>query len=730
MPRKKAESGQRELQLNLIARKLKETVETARDARIAQIEEDEREFYAKHFLPSVPPIEHEKKLLPRQVAGVKWLSASFDLGCSSILGDEMGMGKTVQTIATLMRLRANGVRGPFLLVVPTAVLLNWKAEFEMWADRFGLPRFHVLISHSSGVAPANMTDDLAEWQSRLLQMRKKGYAAEDSTPGTKSARAGRLALMREFVRLVCAPPHRVYDDEKELEWVYDSAVLITSYGTLSNDSHELSALPGMFPGGMRQLWRMVILDEAHLVRNDQKKTNHAVVNLEPDTYLLLTGTIIHNNLKHELQTLLRLVLPACLASIKFMDGIEQLENSQLWTEDDQPVQALCDVREILYSFTLRRLMRDNALEYKMPLCKDVVVSLFLTFVQKKFYEVLKEKLPKAAGMYLTRICYEQQVDRHPLIVSASAVSEIKTEARFSAFPEPAAPSASKRPRPLKQSAAAASIKGSAEYLKQGDRFLRACAEASQKIAFLLAVFMEMDMSRDEEDHRVLVWSQSKKTIALIGMVLRIAGYRFSTITGDTDNMVERQDRVKRFNRPLRARGGVELPAEGEMYTFEQIIGYRARQGGDGEPSIMLLSTMAMNTGVNIPSADTVIFYDSHLNPQNDAQALARAYRKGQERNVLVLRLMTENTREFQFISELVQHKRRMQHWLEHRGSMLARRDETQLKLERRVDLARLLHARADWAGCSANEVCEWNCTPDTIDEWPEEALPECAFEPE
>ena len=45
----------------------------------------------------------------------------------------------------------------------------------------------------------------------------------------------------------------------------------------------------------------------------------------------------------------------------------------------------------------------------------------------------------------------------------------------------------------------------------------------------------------------------------------------------------------------------------------------------------LLSTRAGGQGLNLTSADTVVFLDSDFNPQNDLQAAARAHRIGQKR---------------------------------------------------------------------------------------------------
>ena len=41
--------------------------------------------------------------------------------------------------------------------------------------------------------------------------------------------------------------------------------------------------------------------------------------------------------------------------------------------------------------------------------------------------------------------------------------------------------------------------------------------------------------------------------------------------------------------------------------------------------------MTGGQGINLTSADTVIFVDSDFNPQNDLQAAARAHRIGQTR---------------------------------------------------------------------------------------------------
>lgn len=57
----------------------------------------------------------------------------------------------------------------------------------------------------------------------------------------------------------------------------------------------------------------------------------------------------------------------------------------------------------------------------------------------------------------------------------------------------------------------------------------------------------------------------------------------------------------------------------------------------------MLSTRAGGLGINLATADVVILYDSDWNPQMDLQAMDRAHRIGQLKEVRVFRLITENT---------------------------------------------------------------------------------------
>lgn len=80
-----------------------------------------------------------------QLKGVKWLISLWSNGLNGILADQMGLGKTVQTIGFLCHLRNAGhILGPYMVLGPLSTLTNWVSEFERWA-----PGFPVVLYHGS-----------------------------------------------------------------------------------------------------------------------------------------------------------------------------------------------------------------------------------------------------------------------------------------------------------------------------------------------------------------------------------------------------------------------------------------------------------------------------------------------------------------------------------------------------------------------------------------------------
>ncbi len=79
--------------------------------------------------PIDAPIGLKASLRPYQMEGLRWLDFIATLGLGGILADGMGLGKTVQTLAHIIREKELGrLERPCLVLCPTSVLPNWRAE--------------------------------------------------------------------------------------------------------------------------------------------------------------------------------------------------------------------------------------------------------------------------------------------------------------------------------------------------------------------------------------------------------------------------------------------------------------------------------------------------------------------------------------------------------------------------------------------------------------------------
>jgi SNF2 family DNA or RNA helicase len=91
-------------------------------------------------LPS--PEAFQGTLRPYQLRGYSWLTFLRRVGLGACLADDMGLGKSVQTLAALQQARDEGETRPVLLACPTSVIGHWRKE----AERF-TPALSVMVHH-------------------------------------------------------------------------------------------------------------------------------------------------------------------------------------------------------------------------------------------------------------------------------------------------------------------------------------------------------------------------------------------------------------------------------------------------------------------------------------------------------------------------------------------------------------------------------------------------------
>lgn len=122
---------------------------------------------------------------------------------------------------------------------------------------------------------------------------------------------------------------------------------------------------------------------------------------------------------------------------------------------------------------------------------------------------------------------------------------------------------------------------------------------------------ELLVELKKNDHRVLIYFQMTKMMDLMEEYLTYRQYNHIRLDGSS-KLEDRRDLVH------------DWQTKPEIFIF-------------------LLSTRAGGLGINLTAADTVIFYDSDWNPTIDSQAMDRAHRLGQTRQVTVYRLLVRGT---------------------------------------------------------------------------------------
>jgi len=94
------------------------------------------------------PAGFETVLRPYQKAGYDWLHFLYAYGFGGCLADDMGTGKTIQTLVFLQSLVSRGqTSASSLIVMPRSLIFNWQREIARWT-----PELRVLVHTDHGRA--------------------------------------------------------------------------------------------------------------------------------------------------------------------------------------------------------------------------------------------------------------------------------------------------------------------------------------------------------------------------------------------------------------------------------------------------------------------------------------------------------------------------------------------------------------------------------------------------
>ncbi len=163
------------------------------------------------------------------------------------------------------------------------------------------------------------------------------------------------------------------DREKAIDEAETGTVVLSSYGMLLSNSEACT----------RKEWNVVVLDEAHAIKNRDTKTSAVIMKLSGKSRLILTGTPIQNNLG-ELWNLFQFINPGLLGrwevfKYKFMMPIEE----------DKDKERQKQLKRLIQPFMLRRTK--NEVLDDLPEKNEIIMPVELSEEELSVYELIRRR---------------------------------------------------------------------------------------------------------------------------------------------------------------------------------------------------------------------------------------------------------------------------------------------------------------------------------------------------
>ncbi len=272
-----------------------------------------------------------------QEEGFKWLCFLQKNGFGACLADDMGLGKTIQAIAVLLRSREKGRESAAGSGEPAEATEG--GQFSLFGSR--KEKLTSLI-----VVPASL---LHNWFRECQR-----FAPE-------------LKVLNHV------GPQR----NRELTSFSYYDLVLSTYHTVRQDSMKLSTFH----------FHYIVLDESQMIKNASSKLYNAIVSLQSDHKVVLTGTPIENSLS-DLWSQMNFVNPGLLGTLSFFKRsfVQPIEKKG----DEEREEKL---KELISPFILRRTKAEVAPE--LPPLFEQVRYVNMSESQLRLYEEEKSQVRNA-----------------------------------------------------------------------------------------------------------------------------------------------------------------------------------------------------------------------------------------------------------------------------------------------------------------------------------------------
>ncbi|OMH81127.1 putative DNA helicase ino80, partial [Zancudomyces culisetae] len=650
------------------------------------------------------------KLKEYQLKGLNWLVNLYEQGINGILADEMGLGKTVQSISLMAYLvEKYGIWGPFMVVVPATTLHNWQQEISRFVpdvkilpywgtqrDRKILRKsfwdvkklgrrdspFHVLITSYQLVVSDETVLNRVKWQ----------YMVLDEAQAIKSSASTRWKVLLQFKcrnrLLLTGTP--IQNSMQEL-WallhfimpsLFDSHEEFSEWFSKDIESHaETNSMLNF-----RQLQRLHMILKPFMLRRTKKHVqNELGEKIEHLVYCNLTHkqtemykglmrrisvddllTRLNNNnyksSKESDESLMNLVMqfrkvcnhpelfergeiesPYALVNHSYAP-LNRPESNWLYQKSSKPVLGLYLPNLIsvtlAYQFKRARLFVDRFLSQSQSQSQSL--SIFNNSYYSPYYTNLDLETQALSNLRLLLSVtsdlyqYSDLKSLNPMY-KPSVIAPTPSLVTFTANPVLTNyndnDNYNYNDNYINNAISTGCIKSTLKqqlhdmyhhtnfpnsFLTKGSSLV--WTPSSEKLILHAGKMKVLDplLSQLKADgHRVLIYFQMTRMIDLMEEYLAYRQYTY-----------------------LRLDGSSKISDRNSM-----VMDWQTRP----DIFIFLLSTRAGGLGINLTAADTVIFYDSDWNPTVDQQAMDRAHRLGQTKQVTVYRLITQGTIELRIL---------------------------------------------------------------------------------
>jgi SWI/SNF-related matrix-associated actin-dependent regulator of chromatin subfamily A member 5 len=553
---------------------------------------------------------------PYQLSGLSYLVHLYNNGFSGILGDEMGLGKTLQTLSLFQYLeeldQKNGVTSeeprPYLVICPLSVLNSWVTEAQKWVPGLKVMRFH-------GAANERV---------RL----KRVAAGFEDMKGKETTRAKDRKASRKAGQKVSKLPS---GDGRSDAY----KIIVTTYETFQA---EQSWFKHSFA------WRYVVLDEGHKIKSSVTQISTALKSISAEYRLILTGTPLQNNLV-EMWALLTWLYPHV-----FDDKTETLfrESFDL-SKGKANKQTMTDSRSLLELIMLRRMKDSPSVNLGLPPKEEVLLYVPLTPMQKFWYTRLLTRIDDGMlddlfsdGKSKEKAALEQETEENKLLQKTEKVEKVITSGGGEGDWEET--SQIMQQAITKEQTDPDSNKGAWKKLMNLVMQLRKCCSHPYLLPGVAPdPYYVSDHIIRASGKFILLEKLLKHTVFNQGKKVLI----FSGFTRTLDYCEDLLSLISNHGEDFKF-----LRLDGSTARARRNLDIRLFNQRDSAYKVMLLSTRAGGLGINLTSAQDVIFLDEDWNPQITLQAEARAHRIGQTKPVTIYKLCTQGTVEEQMMGRI------------------------------------------------------------------------------